>query len=321
MDAPTWHEDDLSRAIIHELEHVRRGDWVSQCFARVVCACYWFHPLVWIGWRRMVLEAERACDDAVLRCAEATAYADQLLALAERISNPPNWPLLTLANRTELAARIVAVLDSRQKRGRAGTVCLVLACIASVLVVTTISRLRIVTAGQIAAMTQKFTGSLVDPVSRTIPDAMLTLSNVSTKQRIETQSDRGGHFSFSGLPAGEYLLQAQKFGFDTSQERITLTAGQDLNRDIELQIGGIDETVTVYSSEAPAILPPPPAPLSPPSSSSQPYGNQADLDRCAQLSMFCRVMPPYRIADAHPVYQWLRSLVTSPEFAARLFPS
>ncbi|WP_035357383.1 M56 family metallopeptidase [Edaphobacter aggregans] len=302
MDAPTWHEDDLSRAIIHELEHVRRGDWVSQCFARAVCACYWFHPLVWMGWRRMVLEAERACDDAVLRRAEATAYADQLLVLAERISKPPNWPLLTLANRTELAARVVAVLDSGQQRGRAGTVCLVLACIASALLVTTISPLRIVTAAQMAATTQKFTGSLVDPVSRTIPDATLTLSNVSTKQRIETQSDQSGHFSFSGLPAGEYLLQARKFGFDTSQERITLTAGQDLNRDIELQIGGIDETVTVYSSEAQAILPPPPAPLPPPSSTSQPYRNQADLDRCAQVSMFCRVMPPHRIADAQPVF-------------------
>jgi hypothetical protein len=56
IEAQTWHEDDLGRAIVHELEHVRRGDFASQCLARAVCACYWFHPLVWIAWRRLGLE-------------------------------------------------------------------------------------------------------------------------------------------------------------------------------------------------------------------------------------------------------------------------
>lgn len=63
FDAQKWHGEDLNRAIIHELEHVRRRDWVSQSLARAVCAAYWFHPLVWIVWHRLLLEAERACDD------------------------------------------------------------------------------------------------------------------------------------------------------------------------------------------------------------------------------------------------------------------
>lgn len=78
-DAQNWDSEDLKRAITHESEHVRRGDWVTQCFARAVWVAYWFHPLVWIAWRRLSLEAERACDDAVLRRSEATAYADQLV--------------------------------------------------------------------------------------------------------------------------------------------------------------------------------------------------------------------------------------------------
>lgn len=77
-DAQNWDSGDLNRAIIHELEHVRRADWVSQSLARTVCAAYWFHPLVWIAWCRLALEAERSCDDAVLRRSEPTAYADQL---------------------------------------------------------------------------------------------------------------------------------------------------------------------------------------------------------------------------------------------------
>jgi beta-lactamase regulating signal transducer with metallopeptidase domain len=67
LDATAWSEEELCRAMIHELEHVRRGDWLSQYMARIVGALYWFHPLVWIAWRRLRLEAERACDDAVLR--------------------------------------------------------------------------------------------------------------------------------------------------------------------------------------------------------------------------------------------------------------
>src|SRR5207302_9963933 len=114
QDAPAWEMEDLNRAIVHELEHVRRGDWLSHCIARVVCAVYWFHPLVWIAWRQLALAAERSCDDAVLGRSEATAYADQLVGLAQRLSAAAKSSALAMANRADLAARIGAVLDSRQ---------------------------------------------------------------------------------------------------------------------------------------------------------------------------------------------------------------
>jgi uncharacterized protein (TIGR03435 family) len=114
-DAQTWDAENLHRAMVHELEHVRRRDWVIHCLARVACAVYWFHPLVWIAWRKLALEAERSCDDAVLGRWEATAYADQLVALARRLSLPAKSlsarsPLLAMANRSDLATRIGAAL-------------------------------------------------------------------------------------------------------------------------------------------------------------------------------------------------------------------
>jgi bla regulator protein blaR1 len=131
-DAENWNEEYLTRAIVHEVEHVRRGDSVSHCLARVACAVYWFHPLVWIAWRKLALEAERSCDDAVLRCSDGTAYADQLVGLAKRLSLVQRSPLLAMANRADLAKRVGAVLDSRQRRGRAGTFALALACVVAV---------------------------------------------------------------------------------------------------------------------------------------------------------------------------------------------
>jgi beta-lactamase regulating signal transducer with metallopeptidase domain len=144
--AQNWHGEDLNRAMIHELEHVRRGDWASQCLARAVCAAYWFHPLVWIAWCRLLLEAERACDDAVLRHSEATAYADQLVGLARRFSATQRSPLLAMVNRGDLATRVGAVLDSRQKRGRVSKPTVVFVCTIAATVVAVMSSLKLAAA-------------------------------------------------------------------------------------------------------------------------------------------------------------------------------
>jgi ankyrin repeat protein/beta-lactamase regulating signal transducer with metallopeptidase domain len=120
MDARDWSESDLRRAFVHELEHVRRGDWPMQLTARAICAGYWFHPLVWVAWRWLCLESERACDDAVVDRADQADYAEQLVTLAERLARSQARPVLSMANRSDLSVRVRAVLDRTQLRGRAG---------------------------------------------------------------------------------------------------------------------------------------------------------------------------------------------------------
>ncbi len=119
-DAREWDDAELRRALMHELEHIKRGDWIMQIVARVVAAAYWFHPLVWAAWRRLCLEAERSCDDAVVISEERTDYAEQLVTLAQRMSATPVQPMLGMANRSDLSTRVTAVLDERLHRGRAG---------------------------------------------------------------------------------------------------------------------------------------------------------------------------------------------------------
>jgi TonB family protein len=152
VDVENWDADDLNRALVHELEHVRRGDWISHCLARVVCSAYWFHPLVWMAWRQFALDAERACDDAVLGGAEATAYAEQLVGLARRLSALRKSPGLAMASRADLTARVGAVLNRRQRRGRAGALSVALAWIAAGLLVAAVSPLMIVAAPQAAPL-------------------------------------------------------------------------------------------------------------------------------------------------------------------------
>jgi uncharacterized protein (TIGR03435 family) len=144
LDARTWARADLRRAVVHEVEHIRRGDWFTLCVARVVCAIYWFHPLVWIAWRQLRLEAEKACDDAVLREALPEAYADQLVTLAERVTTGQAQSALAMANRGDLFARVSAVLDDQQARGRAGARWILTAGLIGVLLLAGIAPLRAV---------------------------------------------------------------------------------------------------------------------------------------------------------------------------------
>jgi bla regulator protein BlaR1 len=142
--AREWNGADVQRALIHEIEHVRRADWVMQLTARIVCACYWFHPLAWMALRQMCLEAERACDDAVVRTAERTDYAEQLVLLARRLSATQAPAVVGMANRSDLSVRVAALLNDHQRRGRAGVFTAAAATIAATLLVMAIAPVRAV---------------------------------------------------------------------------------------------------------------------------------------------------------------------------------
>ena len=193
QDAESWEVEDLDRAMVHELEHVRRGDWVSHCLARAVCGVYWFHPLVWIAWRQLAVEAERACDDAVLRHSEATTYADQLVGLARRLSLAAKSPMLAMANRADLKTRVDAVLDSRQQRGRAGMLPVALACTAAAVLVLTVAPLTMVAAAQSATPDAN-----AKPMTRFSAQAGLVIEAVKV-------TDQNGK-TVEGLSANDFVV-------------------------------------------------------------------------------------------------------------------
>jgi beta-lactamase regulating signal transducer with metallopeptidase domain len=151
-DAREWSDAQLRRALMHELEHIHRGDWLMQILARVIAACYWFHPMVWMAWRRLCLEAERSCDDAVVLSEEREDYAEQLVTLAQRMSATPVQPLLGMANRSDLSTRVTAVLDDRLRRGRAGFALAAGTLAAAAVIVVTVAPVRAVAREDAAAV-------------------------------------------------------------------------------------------------------------------------------------------------------------------------
>jgi beta-lactamase regulating signal transducer with metallopeptidase domain len=80
--ATNWSEERLRLVLLHELLHVRRRDVVVEYALWLASAVYWFHPAVWLAARRLRLERERACDEAVVATgARASDYCEHLLQI------------------------------------------------------------------------------------------------------------------------------------------------------------------------------------------------------------------------------------------------
>lgn len=116
--AEDWTDERRRVVLLHELAHIRRKDSLTHMFAQFACAVYWFHPLVWKAAARMRAEAERACDDLVLRTGtRASVYADHLLELIRTIGGMRTPSIaLPMAQRSTFEGRLLAILEPHLDR-------------------------------------------------------------------------------------------------------------------------------------------------------------------------------------------------------------
>ncbi len=268
--ATQWSETHRRHAILHEIEHTRRRDVLVIAIARVACACYWFHPLVWIAWRRLRLEIERACDDAVVAKGEHVTYAEQLVDLARRMTGERSIPV-AMANRSDLTARVAALLDPSQSRARVGATAIrftvVLACALTLL----IAPLRIV-AAQGGAQPElqprpapikgggTVTGVIYDPTGAPVGGLLLIVDrNCFGPNGKEcgygtwTRTDRFGHYRVEGLPAGNFHIVSQIDFFPGVQFWIAM--GETIERDITMTVEPVTAEFTVCATCAEVIVP------------------------------------------------------------------
>jgi beta-lactamase regulating signal transducer with metallopeptidase domain len=113
-----WSQERRLAVLLHELAHVRRRDLLGHTLGRLVCAVYWFHPLVWTAARQLRAESERACDDLALACGtRATDYAEHLLDIVTSVRRE-STPMvaLAMARRKEFEGRMLAILDPQLRR-------------------------------------------------------------------------------------------------------------------------------------------------------------------------------------------------------------
>ena len=115
----TWPESERRLAVMHELAHIRRNDYLAATLVRVACAIHWYNPLVWLAARESWKLQEQACDDAVLRSgATASDYASFLRRAAEsaRGGQQRLAAAMGVAGRSELRQRVDSILDPARPR-------------------------------------------------------------------------------------------------------------------------------------------------------------------------------------------------------------
>jgi Zn-dependent protease with chaperone function len=81
---PRLNSDELAQILRHELIHVKRRDYFWDRVAALGCRILFFHPAVWLAYRRMRWERELACDQAVVENSwdSRLPYAECLTGLA-----------------------------------------------------------------------------------------------------------------------------------------------------------------------------------------------------------------------------------------------
>ena len=246
--AGEWSDDRIRVVLLHELAHIQRGDWLTQLAAECLRAVYWFNPLIWMASKRLRQESEHACDDAVLGGGvEAPEYATHLLDLARSIRDErqPWFPVPAMARPSSLERRFSAMLNGSTNRSpltRPARIATTMAVVA----------MTVLIAGLGAAQTfVTFSGSVFDPSNRVLPGVRLVLTNSQSQAKHEVQTDGTGRFEFVGLPPGDYTWETELMGFAKLKGTVTVI-GRDVQRDLALQVGSLEETITITASASAA---------------------------------------------------------------------
>ncbi len=108
--------------------------------------------------------------------------------------------------------------------------------------------------GATSAFGQEFrasvSGTVTDPAGAVIPAVNVELRNVATGATVSTQTNEVGNYVAPFVPPGIYVLTAAKEGFKRAvRENLELRVGDRVRVDLQLELGGVTESVTV-SAEA-----------------------------------------------------------------------
>jgi hypothetical protein len=96
------------------------------------------------------------------------------------------------------------------------------------------------------AQTSSLSGVVTDSAGGVVPGANVTVTNVATKEALESVTNAAGQFSFPALPIGTYTVSVSLAGFKTFvASNVRLLGGQPGNVNATLEVGDLTEKVEV----------------------------------------------------------------------------
>ena len=218
----------------------------------------------------------------LFECRRGPDYATQLLDLA-KVLRPQRtvWSLgVAMARPSGLEKRITAMMNVSLNRrpllrGPRVAICILALCVT----------IPIALLAQQAAAT--FSGSVADFVGEAWSGATITLSKPFGDETISTKSLDNGSFQLQNVPPGAYNLEVLLPGFVKFSDEVVLRSGENVERDFNLQLGSIEETVTVTTGD------PEPVPTT---------ADQATVERQTQGMTGWPLRPPIKLRNLNPAY-------------------
>ncbi len=98
--------------------------------------------------------------------------------------------------------------------------------------------------------TGQVSGTVFDESGALLPNAAVTVVNMATGLTRQLKSDTVGVYSTAALPPGRYEVRAKAEGFRSLVRQATVEAGTTTTVDLHMQVGQLQDTVTVESATA-----------------------------------------------------------------------
>ena len=111
----TVSEQDFPQVLAHERCHIRRWDHVWKPLAFLLLAVNWFNPVLWAAYVLLGRDMERACDEMVLKNADAAQRAAYSRALVACAAQPKMAAVCPLAfGEVAVKERVKSVLNYKK---------------------------------------------------------------------------------------------------------------------------------------------------------------------------------------------------------------
>ena len=96
-------------------------------------------------------------------------------------------------------------------------------------------------------------GRITDSQGSVLPGVTITASSTALQGVRTVVSSENGDYILTFLPPGDYGIRAEISGFTTVERRITVAAAQTVPLSLEMQVGGVTETLTVRGTPSESI--------------------------------------------------------------------
>lgn len=296
-EAASWTADRLQVVLAHESMHIQRHDTRWQALAQAACAFYWPHPLAWRAAAELRKESEQACDDGVLGTGVlASAYAGHLVEVARglRRAAPAPEGAIAMARFHELERRVTALLNPRINRHRAGLRATALAAAGALALLVLMSGVRLTAQAQGA----RLAGIVYDASGAVVPGAqvVVTFPAADSKKGVRKEfatTNPAGEFSLEPIPEGAYSIAVRKPGFaQLLLEGVEVKAAQATPLKFTLNVGRVQETLTVGGSTATVPRSAPALPATPRSDEPKRISVGGNVQQALMVEQVRPVYPP-----------------------------